>query len=67
MIYFHNKCKCNCEYNATKLNYMSKEYTDKLVKQLALVLVEAGILVETDSKVGLIGYDDKKYKVKKVK
>ena len=67
MLYFHNKCKCDCEYNATNLNYMSKEYTDKLVKQLALVLVEAGILVETDSKVGLIGYDDKKYKVKKVK
>ena len=67
MIYFHNKCKCDCEYNASVLQHLSKEYTDGLVKQLALVLIEAGILVESDSKVGLIKYDDKKYKVKKVK
>ena len=67
MLFFGNRCGCECEFNASKLDLRSKEYTDRLVKQLALVLVEAGILVETDSKVGLIGYDDKKYKVKKVK
>ena len=67
MIYFNNKCKCDCEYNASVLQHLSKEYTDGLVKQFASVLIEAGILVETSDLVGLVKFEDKKYKVKKVK
>lgn len=66
-VMFHNKCKCECEYNFIKAQSASFDYTKRMIESLASVLAEAGILVETDAAVGLVHYNDKKYKVKKVK
>ncbi len=64
---FHNKCKCECEYNFIKAQSASFDYTKRMVESLSSVLVEAGILVETNAAVGLVTYDNKKYKIKRVK
>ena len=64
---FHNKCKCECEYNFIKAQSASFDYTKRMIESLASVLVDAGILIETDVSSGLVFYNDKKYKVKKVK
>lgn len=64
---FNNKCKCNCEYNFIKAQSASFDYTKRMIESLASVLVDAGILIETDVSSGLVFYNDKEYKVKKVK
>lgn len=66
-VMFHNKCKCNCEYNFINAQSASFDYTKRMVESLTSVLVQAGVLVETDATIGLVSYNDKKYKVKKVK
>ena len=64
---FSNKCKCNCEYNFIKAQSASFDYTKRMIESLASVLVDAGILIETNAAVGLVTYDNKKYKIKRVK
>jgi hypothetical protein len=64
---FHNKCKCECEYNVIKAQSASFDYTKRMVESITSVLIEAGILIETDALIKMVYHDDKKYTVKKVK
>lgn len=66
-MFFNNKCKCECEYNTVRTLRNANDYAESVHRSIFDLLIEAGVLVETDSKVGLIKYYDKKYKVKKVK
>ena len=67
MIYFHNKCKCDCEYNAVRTLRNANDYTESVHRGIIDLLITAGVLVDAGDRRGEIRYEDKYYKVKKVK
>ena len=67
MIYFHNKCKCNCELNITRESINTRMVVTNTFDIIVDALISAGLIVETNEKSNQFVYKTKTYKVKKVK
>ena len=67
MMFFSNKCKCNCEWNVTRESINTRTVITNTFDSIVDILISAGLIVETNEKSNQFVYKTKTYKVKKVK